>query len=321
MASLVAILFLRALHYFYSLIILCYSFCSRSSPSFPRPSCCHRIPKHLALLLVSGTAQDNSDLRAALVRTVVDAVSWCRASGIQQLTVYEEHGVLLKLSKNICDSLPTESEEALNDSDIEYPLTPPPSDYSESRPISPQNPQADSHVRTIRILTTKHNSPPQTGAIKRKELVVNHASQNQLTLYLMSRRSSKPAIASVAQAFVLCNKQKQRTNAKHIKTDAFLLSVNELESSLESDHTLSSPDVMIVHTLIPQQDSSSPLELHGYPPWQIRLTEIYHTRPDCSRYRPIITGHSSTPKCMSLSEDSFNQALDEYTAAEMRFGK
>ncbi|KNZ78561.1 putative undecaprenyl pyrophosphate synthase [Termitomyces sp. J132] len=306
MASLVAILFLRALHYFYSLIILCYSFCSRSSPSFPRPSCRHRIPKHLALLLVSGTAQDNSDLRAALVRTVVDAVSWCRASGIQQLTVYEEHGVLLKLSKNICDSLPTESEEALNDSDIEYPLTPPPSDYSESRPISPQNPQADNTYTKLMISM---------------DIVVNHASQNQLTLYLMSRRSSKPAIASVAQAFVLCNKQKQRTNAKHIKTDAFLLSVNELESSLESDHTLSSPDVMIVHTLIPQQDSSSPLELHGYPPWQIRLTEIYHTRPDCSRYRPIITGHSSTPKCMSLSEDSFNQALDEYTAAEMRFGK
>lgn len=89
--ALVAALVLRVFHYFYSLIIICCSFCARSPPSAPQSSR-HRIPKHIALLLVSGTTEDHSDLRATLVQTVVDAVSWCCASGIQKLTVYEEHG-------------------------------------------------------------------------------------------------------------------------------------------------------------------------------------------------------------------------------------
>ncbi|KAG6862357.1 hypothetical protein C0995_011797 [Termitomyces sp. Mi166 len=323
MAS-VAALFLHVLHYLYSLVILCYSFCLRPSPLVPRPSRRHRTPKHLALLLVSGTGQDNSDLQTIIVQTVVDAVSWCRASGIQRLTVYEEHGVLLELYKNICDSLPAEFEESSNDSDTEYPLTPPPSDYSGSRPISPQrNLQADNHVLTIRVFTTKHNgAPSQNGTFRRKEpnSPIGHASQNQLTLSLTSRRSSKPAIASVAQALVFRAKQKW-TNTKHIKTDSFTLSINELENLLEFDHTLSSPDVLIAHPLDPQQDPSSPLELHGYPPWQIRLTEIYHNKPDYSIFRPRITERSPTPTYIPLTEDAFNRALDEYAAAEMRFGK
>ncbi|KAG6890368.1 hypothetical protein C0992_001958 [Termitomyces sp. T32_za158] len=88
----------------------------------------------------------------------------------------------------------------------------------------------------------------------------------------MSRKSSKPAIASVAQALVSCAKQK--TKSKHVKTDVFTLSVNDLEGHLEFDRSLASPDVMIVHPLNPEQGPLSPLEFHGYPPWQIRLTEI-----------------------------------------------
>jgi dehydrodolichyl diphosphate syntase complex subunit NUS1 len=36
---------------------------------------------------------------------------------------------------------------------------------------------------------------------------------------------------------------------------------------------LPSPDLMIVHHVCPQ-DPPPPLELHGFPPWQIALTEI-----------------------------------------------
>jgi hypothetical protein len=38
-------------------------------------------------------------------------------------------------------------------------------------------------------------------------------------------------------------------------------------------HSLSAPNFLIVHHLCPS-DYALPLELHGFPPWQIRLTEI-----------------------------------------------
>lgn len=40
------------------------------------------------------------------------------------------------------------------------------------------------------------------------------------------------------------------------------------------DEGLSSPDFMIVHPIGFSRTTYSPLELHGFPPWHIRLTEI-----------------------------------------------
>jgi len=37
---------------------------------------------------------------------------------------------------------------------------------------------------------------------------------------------------------------------------------------------LSSPDFMIIHHLTASCRVSAPPELHGFPPWQLRLTEI-----------------------------------------------
>ncbi|KAG6868605.1 hypothetical protein C0993_000631 [Termitomyces sp. T159_Od127] len=149
--------------------------------------------------------------------------------------------------------LATEFEEPSDDFDTKYPLTPPPSDYSESRPISPQRIiQADSHVLTIRVPTMKcRNLPPKSGAVRHMEhgasanldasaklkvcttSAFDFVSPSQLTLCLMSRKSSKPAIASVAQALVSSAKQKQWTKSKHVKADVFTLSVDELEGLLE----------------------------------------------------------------------------------------
>lgn len=80
----------------------------------------------------------------------------------------------------------------------------------------------------------------------------------------------------------------------------------------------------------------SPAELHGFPPWHIRLTEIlfvlsfFHDSFSdllCSLKEPRIGMlHSlftwrtlSIP--LSLDEDTFREALDEFASAEMRFGK
>ncbi|KAG6831228.1 hypothetical protein H0H92_012025 [Tricholoma furcatifolium] len=269
-----------------------------------------------------------------MLQTVINVVGWCRTAGIQHLTVYEEHGArliltrsksmltdfagaLLKFSQRIRDAFPSTSEELSSDSDIEYPLTPPPSDYSESRPISPQH----NHTVTIRISDAETPPSSRKGLNKRKSLTTTNRARHELTLSLISRESSKPAIAAVAQSLASRMKQKARKSTKLAKSDPYTLSVHELANLLELHDSPVPPDFMIVHSLDSSQDLSSPLELHGYPPWQVRLTEIYHNRAKDAPIEPSAATRPPTSKYAPLSEVAFDQALSEYAAAEMRFGK
>lgn len=77
-----------------------------------------------------------------------------------------------------------------------------------------------------------------------------------------------------------------------------------------------------------------PPELLGFPPWQIRLTEIrYATRaiwspladnPTCSYFPIPILGLGpwpGGPHALTLDERTFRAALDEFSGAQMRLGK
>ena len=44
--------------------------------------------------------------------------------------------------------------------------------------------------------------------------------------------------------------------------------------SLPGKYGFTGPDLMIIHNIIPQKRSRDVLELYGFPPWQIRLTEF-----------------------------------------------
>lgn len=82
--------------------------------------------------------------------------------------------------------------------------------------------------------------------------------------------------------------------------------------ALECDSALSEPDFTIVRAVEPNY-VKAPLELHGFPPWHLRLTEIHHSQ---YQEQPMTTGRS----CM-LDEMAFREALDEYAMAEFRFGR
>ena len=73
-----------------------------------------------------------------------------------------------------------------------------------------------------------------------------------------------------------------------MRNDSFKLSADVLSASLEGvvpltlerdgtqavvvdDNNLSSPDFLILHSV---GSLHTPAELHGFPPWHIRLTEI-----------------------------------------------
>ncbi|GLB36110.1 putative dolichol biosynthetic process [Lyophyllum shimeji] len=316
--ALVAVLCLRFIHFIYSLVLLCHSLWKRftRTPSQPLDAPRRLVPKHLAVVLVS----DGREAKSCLVQSVINVVDWCREAGVEKLTMYEEHGKLLECSQDIRDTLGDESEETSSDPEIEYP-TPPPSDYSVSRPISPQAQTLDMHTVTVHVSNKQRKTQSTKDCLVRgKDHAVAQSNQKPLTLCLASRESSKPAIAAIAASLVSRDKVKVRKNVKHRQPEspAYTLTIEALDRILESDDALSSPDLMIVHPINSLRYNRTPLELHGYPPWHIRLTEIYHNRLQYPATAPISTAQHTR---LLLDRTTFNQALDEFASAEMRFGK
>jgi len=136
--------------------------------------------------------------------------------------------------------------------------------------------------------------------------------RHALTLCLVSRQSAKPTIASVAHSLAQAQtktKNRRPRKAKDSRAGAtFQLSIDQFNQLLENEDGLSSPDFMIVQPINPDP-SITAIELHGFPPWHIRLTEIYQK------------SMHSRPWAGPLDEFSFKEALDEFASAEMRLGK
>lgn len=314
---------LRVLHFIYALVIHVRSYWKRYTWSPPQPlsAARKRLPKHLAIILVADTQLTEEATERLLSDSVVNAVDWCRASGIQKLTVYEENGLLSTSTQTIGDRVPHNSSESeSSESELEYPLTPPPSDYSESRPLSPSQ---DIHttIPAIRIQVSKLplESYDRKYSVKRRKHSTTPSTQRPpLSLCLISRESSKAAIASTASSLARFHQQQLFNGAKRPK-DLFQLRVDAFEHLLEGEDGISPPDFMIVHCLNPFQRHRSPLELHGFPPWHIRLTEIHQTNMRGRRLTLSAVAHGQVTGV--LDELSFREALDEFARAEMRFGK
>jgi len=162
-------LLLRAFHFIYAVILIVRSFWQRSSiPPRSLQSLRRRIPKHLAIVFVTSGITFSETAQDVLSMSILNAVEWCQSIGITKLTVYEERGasprklcsdntikilildMLSRCTQQICESLPIRGQEHdYTESEGDYPLTPPPSDYSESRPLSPTH----NHGAAIPVMT------------------------------------------------------------------------------------------------------------------------------------------------------------------------
>ncbi|KDR84942.1 hypothetical protein GALMADRAFT_301911 [Galerina marginata CBS 339.88] len=200
---------LRVFHFIYSAIITARSFWKRYSAAAPQPlrAARQRVPKHLGIIFTVASSVSDEAAQSVLTESTVDAVSWCRTVGIQKLTVYEENDLLSKCVQRIRERLPIHGQDTYaSDSETEYPITPPPSDYSESRPLSPNH-----HGGGIVPVTTIHVMDPvprkatqKLQKLRRRQQKVKHENthRNALLLCLASRESSKGATVSQKISFV-----------------------------------------------------------------------------------------------------------------------
>ncbi|KXN90070.1 Nogo-B receptor [Leucoagaricus sp. SymC.cos] len=316
--DLVAALVLRVLHFLYALVSLFHSFWCRQTRMPPQPL--HfprrRLPKNLALVFVQDVNIPRDVVELTILRSCMNAIEWCQATGIPKLTIYEERGLVLRLESRIREGIfGADSEMLSSDTENEFqPLTPPASVYSDSCQLSPCHSMSDITLET-----------PSFAADEESSLAGHHSAQQPISLCLISSNSSKVAIATLARSLYFAYKQKPKKAGQRTKAALdFSLAIDEINSFLESDSGLSSPDFMIVHPINPMQYNRTPLELHGFPPWHIRLTEIYlnQTQDKPRGWRQWLGSRLTyTPNPTILDEISFRDALDEFAAAEMRFGK
>jgi len=307
---------LHVLHLFYHIVTLVTSWKSLPQPyelSHPRK----QIPRHLALLLVSDNDESASGdaVLECFLESIQRTVGWCRAVGIRKLTVYDRDGTLSANIEQVSQRLavPTQHHSEDETSEIEYPLTPPPSDISDSRPLSPVD--LRSLNLDVSILEVHATIPIEGESIRgvkqRRETRLNSEKSRtqEVTIHVTSRSSGKPAIACAAHVMANDSKWQQQR-----------IDIQNLNAVLEGDRGLPSPDFMIIYNIFPTlRRRKQPLELYGFPPWQITLTEFH----DCSEYSPISSpwAGASSRGPEPLSEINFRRGLDEFAGAQMRFGK
>lgn len=180
------------------------------------------------------------------MESVERVVSWCKDVGIEKLTVYDREGArvhsrwkqyltgesshcgagilhdsAIDLQHRLQGS--EDSSNSSTESEPEYPLTPPLSDVSESRTLTPDLIPPAIHRHTIHV-------PPHPPVRKRRDvrnvltrrrpssklvplyaLLLHYllslgtdvkSDTNAITLHVISREAGKPAVAKVAQYFL-----------------------------------------------------------------------------------------------------------------------
>ncbi|KAF9568434.1 hyphal tip protein [Agrocybe pediades] len=157
---------LHVFHFIYSFVLAIRSFWKRHCEAVPQSlrATRQRIPRHLAVLFTVDPTVPLEKAKDIIIESVIDVVSWCRILGIEKLTVYEKNDLLSACLEELRAQLPTSSNDIeSSDSDTEYPITPPPSDYSESRPLSPVR-SFDNIVPVTSILISNRNEESGTGS-------------------------------------------------------------------------------------------------------------------------------------------------------------
>lgn len=328
--SWLASLGLAAFHFVYWLVTTIKSLCAWQDPPCPLTAERKQKPSHLALLFVPPKV--HTDLEATeclLAESVERAAAWCITAGINRLTVYDGQGILAQSSLDIRARLSKRfdtSQEDEEESDIEYPLTPPSSDDSESRPISPYSDDADHNLKVITIpipsipIKVQRKLQNLKAGVRHRRAERRESSSHLLTVHIISRQAGKPAISRVANDIL-----KRRIRAGLCKDlasgypDRDRAIESELNTMLEGPVGFPEPELMLIHH-VSREHLDLPLELHGFPPWQLRLTEFHASSShDQSSWKRTTYGAHSAGR--TLQEEAFRRALDEFNAAQMRLGK
>lgn len=274
---------LSLIHALYRLVLVFQSVFRPATEPQPITAERSKLPQHLALALVPNPEADDETNEQYLLNSVERAAGWCQLAGIRRLSVYDREGmchlpciprrihkyeanILGVLSRSAIElrgrlqpaSRKAEPEDSPVECDIQYPLTPPPSDDAESRPLSPHsgNVVPKLGVTTIRLRAESPKTKRRVSALKRRRVPRQsfhaafivatshvHTAKGEdsqpapLTLHILSYQSGKPAVAAAARMF-LHNIRQNQPNSPPTSNPPLMPSIQELTAVLEGKRSM-----------------------------------------------------------------------------------
>ncbi|KAI0815043.1 hypothetical protein BC629DRAFT_1468908 [Irpex lacteus] len=324
--SWLASLVLYFMHAVYASTTVVTSWRNRRFAREPLPLVAERrkLPHHVAILLASIPDHVTDVFEQETLQNIEQAVDWCRKAGIQRLTLYDRQGVLSRLSFDLRARILQAGPDAAattSESELEYPLTPPLSaSPSSSRSLSPKQEVVPKlHVTTLKLddFSSKRRHSVRGVVKRRTSRKDSESTASPFVVDVVSRESGKVAMAEVASALA---RNHDRSSSHANPAEDFKLSIRELKSLMESENGFPSPDLMLVHHTTLYKQPKAVLELFGFSPWHISLTEYYYSLYPSSWWTYLST-RKHTDTYIPLQETDLRRALDQFAGAEMRLGK
>ncbi|KAL2133478.1 hypothetical protein VTI74DRAFT_2283 [Chaetomium olivicolor] len=223
-----------------------------------------RLPKHLSVIL---TLEDHRRSGAGVERLVNEAAeiaAWCASAGIPQLSIYEKTGILKGYLK--------ETHQAISQKVHAY-----------FGPHYPSVSLGAPHMPTIESpdlpLGADHDG------IDSEE--IESEDRGHISILLISAEDGRDSIVDLTKTLAEMAQRKKLSTADITE---------ELVDAELSESIMHEPDLLILF--------GPHVELAGYPPWQIRLTEIFHLRDN-----------------QGVGYQVFYRGLRKYAQAQMRRGR
>ncbi|KAF2836548.1 Undecaprenyl diphosphate synthase [Patellaria atrata CBS 101060] len=229
-----------------------------------------QVPRHLSVILeLNRNDRDGSGLES-LVHDVGQIAAWCASAEIPFLSVYERTGILKSKNAHTYEAIANTLQNYFGD--------------------SPNRP-----TLSVRAPNFPSFSPPQTPPTSAEgELVPDEEASDEigpflphLTVLLISAEDGRTTLVDLTKTLA------EMSQDDKLFPDEITAEVIDAEIR---GHVMDEPDLLILF--------SPKIVLDGYPPWQLRLTEIFHS-PDNSGVSYIV----------------FGRALRKYGKAQMRFGR
>ncbi|KAF7713413.1 Uncharacterized protein PECH_001578 [Penicillium ucsense] len=244
-----------------------------------------RLPEHLSVIL---TLQKEDDALAVLMDEVAELAAWTASAGIPQLSVYEKSGILKSCIPALHRNISTKLTSYFGTSSQQPSL----------RLFAPHHPVYGGAHTTQQTPRSENTSTPS----------------QSLTILLLSSTDGRETIVDLTKTLAEMS-QNGKLSPEDITPELVDAEISEITTQpLQSQAVQESagtqpimkpePDLLLVF--------GSFLKLDGYPPWQIRLTEMYCT----GVHHRGMTGYGE-----AVEYQGFMRGLWHYAGAQMRFGR
>ncbi|CAI7664079.1 unnamed protein product [Penicillium glandicola] len=236
-----------------------------------------RLPQHLSTIL---TLRKEDDALAVLMDEVAELAAWSSCAGIPQLSIYEKSGVLKSCIPALHQIITTKLAS--------YYGTP-------------------SHQPILQLYAPHHPVHRSAPIPKNTDTTTRPPT---LTILLLSSTDGRETLVDLTKTLAEMS-QNGKLSPEDITPELVDAEISEITTlPLSMDPTLADtvlkpePDLLLVFGPF--------LKLDGYPPWQLRLTEMY-----CTGGR----SHGIIGDGEAVEYQGYMRGLWHFAGAQMRFGR